>query len=56
LTANEGYYPTPIYLNLILTLRTGVITGLIWELKKKINNNNGEKNNALQQPFCYNGG
>lgn len=47
LTASEGYHPTPTYLNLILTLTAGTATGLIWGLKKKVNDNNGEKNNAL---------
>lgn len=39
LTANEGYHPTPTNLNKILTLTTGVITGLTLGLKKKRDDN-----------------
>jgi len=45
--AGEGYHPTATYLNLILTLTLGSITGLTWGLKRKLNDNNEQNNNAL---------
>ncbi len=34
LTAQEGYHPTPTRLNVVLTLTTGAIIGLVFGIKR----------------------
>lgn len=44
LTAVEGFHPTPTILNLVLTLTTGIVVGLVLGIRRTTNDNKAKSN------------